>query len=76
MESLEIKKIINLIMEGKIEIPDLFFFVDAVGYVQIDDISFFNNEILVSNCQVDIKEHFYFDDKLFIENCKKILTNP
>jgi hypothetical protein len=76
MEGLKIKKIIDLIIEGKIEINDIFFNVPEIGYVQVDELSFSDGGIEVRNYQVDIKDYFGFNDKLFIENCKKILTNP
>jgi hypothetical protein len=76
MEGLKIKKIIDLIIEGKIEINDIFFNVPEIGYVQVDELSFSDGGIEVRNYQVDIKDYFGFNDKLFIENCKKVLTNP
>lgn len=75
MEGLKIKKIIDLIMEGKIEINDLFFNVPEIGYVQVDELSFSDGGVEVHNCQIDEKDYFGFNDKLFIENCKKILTD-
>lgn len=75
MKELKVKETINLIMEEKIEIEDLFFYIPEIGFVQINEIFFENGGVRVHNYQSDIEDYLDFNDKLFIENFKKSIDN-
>lgn len=68
MQELTIINIINLIMENKIQTSQLFFYVENIGFLQVDEIYFYSNGIIIHNCTLDEKQEFLFTDKIFVKD--------
>ena len=66
MDFVEVSLIISKIMTHKLTIDKIFFYVENVGYLHVDEIYLYNEGINVHNNETNISEDVNFDDKLII----------
>lgn len=68
MKTLEVEKVIKLIMQRDLNISEVLFYDEQVGYLIIDEICFENEGIEVKNNYTNISQCLCFDEKLYLKN--------
>lgn len=62
MKKMQVKTIIEKIMNGEIHTYELMFYIEDIGYLEVDEIYFTDEGLEVHNNITDIKNFYCFDE--------------